>query len=399
MDKDDPAKSDTPSLIANPEFTRRLFTFGCAGAGGALLAQPVSAQTARPGASAPSQGAVAGRTSEFVVDIHAHYVPNLIYSRFEQRRSEFPGVKMMVEGGDKPTYRFQFPGTVPTRPVIPGLSELVERKKTMDAQGINHACLSLWTDLEGYELEPQEGAAWSRFINECFMEELANEPRFSSLAKVPLQDGALAAEVLKEAMAGGFAGAMIGTLPKGAGGGNLDDPSLDPFWEAASQLRAAIYVHPMFAGNDPRLADFDLVNTVGRLVDSSVALGRLLSSGHMLKYPGMSLVASHGGGLLPVSVGRFRRTYEATGRRYADPVAGFEQLYFDTAVYDVAALEFLVARAGADKVMLGTDTPMSIAELDPVGMARAAKLEPDARTAIFSGNAKRVFRLRADCGC
>ena len=399
MDKDDLAKGATPSLTAKPEFTRRLFTFGCAGAGGALLAQPVSAQTARTDTNGRAAGAVGGATSDFVVDIHAHYVPNLVYSRFEQRRSQFPGVKMIVEGGDKPTYRFQFPGTMPTRPVIPGLSELVERKKIMDAQGIDHSCLSLWTDMEGYELEPQEGAAWSRFINECLMEELASETRFSALAKVPLQDGALAAQVLKEAMAGGFAGAMIGTLPKGAGGGNLDDPSLDPFWEAASQLRAAIYVHPMFAGNDPRLADFDLINTVGRLVDSSVALGRLLSSGHMLKYPGMSLVTSHGGGLLPYTVGRFRRTYEATGRRFADPVAGFERLYFDTAVYDVAALEFLVARAGADKVMLGTDTPMSIAELDPVGMVKAARLDPDARTAICSGNAKRVFRLRADCGC
>ena len=335
--------------------------------------------------------------SEFVVDIHAHYVPNLLFARFEDRRGEFPGVKMMVEGGEKPAYRFQFPGTVPTRPVIPPLSELVQRQKTMDAQGVDHACLSLWTDLEGYELEPQEGAAWSRFINECLIEELSVEARFSPIASVPLQDGALAAEVLEEAMAGGFAGVMIGTLPAGAGGGNLDDPSLDLFWEAASRLQAAVYLHPMFLCNEPRLADYDLINTVGRLADSSIALGRLLASGHLLKYPGMSLVASHGGAMLPFALGRFRRMHEATGGKYADPVAGFERLYFDTAVYDVATLEFLIARAGADKVMLGTDAPMSIAELDPVGMVKAARLEPEARTAIFSGNAKRVFRLR--CGC
>ena len=336
--------------------------------------------------------------SEFVVDIHAHYVPNRLFARFEERRSQFPGVIMTVWGGDTPAYRFQFPGSVPTRPVIPALSELVRRKETMDAQGIDHACLSLWTDLEGYELAPEEGAAWSRFINECLIEELADETRFSALASVPLQDGALAAEVLEEALDRGFAGAMIGTLPSGAGGGNLDDPSLDPFWEAASRLQAAIYLHPMFLCNEPRLADYDLINTVGRLADSSIALGRLLASGHLLKYPGMSLIASHGGAMLPFALGRFRRMHEATGGKHADPVAGFERLYFDTAVYDVATLEFLVARAGADKVMLGTDAPMSIAELDPVGMVTAAELPPAARTAIFSGNAKKVFRLRCDCG-
>ena len=164
-------------------------------------------------------------------------------------------------------------------------------------------------------------------------------------------------------------------------------------------MQAAIYLHPMFLCNEPRLADYDLINTVGRLADSSIALGRLLASGHLLKYPGMSLITSHGGAMLPFALGRFRRMHEATGRKHADPVAGFERLYFDTAVYDVANLDFLVARAGADKVMLGTDAPMSIAELDPVGLVTAAALGPKERTAILSGNAKRVFRLRADCGC
>ena len=179
--------------------------------------------------------------SDFVIDIHAHYVPQLLFARFESRHSAFPGVEMLVDASDKaPSYRFKFPGTQPTRPVIAPLSELTERKKAMDAEGIDHAVLSLWTDLEGYELDPAEGLAWSRFINECLRDELVRETRFTPLASVPLQDGAMAAQVLEETMAQGFAGAMIGTLPHGArGGGNLDDPSLDPFWAAASKLGAA----------------------------------------------------------------------------------------------------------------------------------------------------------------
>ena len=339
--------------------------------------------------------------SDLVVDIHAHYVPNLVFERFAACRSSFPSVRMFDEkaANGARAVRFQFPGGEPTRPVIAPLSELVERKRAMDTEGIDHAVLSLWTDLEGYELDASEGVAWSRFINACLHEELASEERFTALASVPLQDGPAAAAVLEEALAQGFGGAMIGTLPHGAQGGNLDAPSLDPFWSTASRLGAAIYLHPMFLCNEPRLADYDLINTVGRLADTSIAIGRLLASGHLLKYSGMNLILSHGGAALPYALGRFRRTYEAAGKKYADPQAGFARLYYDSCVYDSAALEFLVARAGAEKVMLGTDSPMSIAEMHPVALVADARLKAGERTAILGANAKRVFRLRPGCDC
>jgi aminocarboxymuconate-semialdehyde decarboxylase len=295
--------------------------------------------------------------------------------------------------------RFQFPGTAPTRPVIAALSDLAARKNAMAEQRVDHALLSLWTDLEGYELEPDQGLAWSRFINRCLLEDLAGEPCFTPLASVPLQHGALAAQVLEEALAQGFAGAMIGTLPQGAGGGNLDSASLEPFWAAASRLGAAIYLHPMFLCNEPRLADYDLINTVGRLADTTIAVGRLLSSGLLERYPGMNLVLSHGGAALPLALGRFRRTFQAAGRKYGDPDSGFARLFFDSCVYDAEALAFLVSRAGAERVMLGSDAPMSIAEPDPVGLVDGVALRAQEREAICGGNARRVFRLRSDCAC
>lgn len=295
--------------------------------------------------------------------------------------------------------RFQFPGAPATRPVIAALSDLPARKRDMQAEGIDHALLSLWTDLEGYELVPEEGLAWSRFVNRCLLDALADESCFTPLASVPLQDGRLAAEVLEEALAQGFAGVMIGTLPHGAGGGNLDDASLDPFWSAASRLQAAVYLHPMFLCNEPRLADYDLINTVGRLADTTIAVGRLLSSGVLQRHPGLKLVLSHGGAALPLALGRFRRTYDAAGRKYADPVDGFGRLFFDTCVYDPDALTFLIARSSAERVMLGSDAPMSIAEQHPVRLVDSVPLRAHERAAILGGNARKVFRLRSDCGC
>ena len=52
----------------------------------------------------------------------------------------------------------------------------------------------------------------------------------------------------------------------------LDDAQLDPFWDAASKLRAGVFLHPMFLCGEPRLADYDLVNAIGRVADTSIAV-------------------------------------------------------------------------------------------------------------------------------
>jgi len=330
-----------------------------------------------------------------IIDIHAHYLPQLLYERFDAAAAAFPGVKLLR--GEKGT-RLQFPGGEATRPISPKLSDLGERRNWMDKNGIDHQLVGGWLDSFGYELAADEGLAWSNFINACMREALAEEKRFTPLATVPLQDGKLAAEVLGEAMEAGFGGIMIGTLPKGLGG-VLDDPQLDPFWQAASKLQAAVFLHPMFLCGEPRLADYDLVNAIGRVADTSIAVARLLFSGHLLKYPGMKLVLSHGGAALPLVLGRLARNFTIAQGKYADPRKGFEALYFDSVVFDDDALRFLAAKAGAAKIMLGSDMPFPIGDVEPCKVVHAAGFGAAQRASILGGNAQAVFRIRRDCWC
>ena len=330
-----------------------------------------------------------------IIDIHAHYLPQLLYERFDAAAAAFPGVKLLR--GEKGT-RLQFPGGEATRPISPKLSDLGERRNWMDKNGIDHQLVGGWLDSFGYELAADEGLAWSNFINSCMREALAEEKRFTPLATVPLQDGKLAAEVLGEAMEAGFGGIMIGTLPKGLGG-VLDDPQLDPFWQAASKLQAAVFLHPMFLCGEPRLADYDLVNAIGRVADTSIAVARLLFSGHLLKYPGMKLVLSHGGAALPLVLGRLARNFTIAQGKYADPRKGFEALYFDSVVFDDDALRFLAAKAGAAKIMLGSDMPFPIGDVEPCKVVHAAGFGAAQRASILGGNAQAVFRIRRDCWC
>ena len=330
-----------------------------------------------------------------IIDIHAHYLPQGLYQRFDAEAAKFPGVQLLR--GEK-GMRLQFPGGEATRPISPKLSDLAERRSWMDQNGIDHQLVGGWLDSFGYELPAHEGLAWSRFINDCMRDGLAGEPRFTPLATVPLQDGVLAAQVLGEAMEAGFGGVMIGTLPKGLGG-VLDDPQLDPFWELASRLQAGVFLHPMFLCGEPRLADYDLVNAIGRVADTSIAVARLLFSGHLLRFPGMKLVLSHGGAALPLVLGRLARNFAIAQGKYADPRKGFEALYFDSIVFDADALRFLAAKAGTDRIMLGSDMPFPIGDMEPCKVVQTAGFGAAEGEAILGGNAQGVFRIRPDCWC
>lgn len=328
-----------------------------------------------------------------VIDIHAHFTPKLVTERFDAHAASFPDVKLIRN--DK-GIAFQFPGAQPTRPMMPKLSDLADRQTWMDSNGIDHQIVGGWLDSYGYELPPAQGLAWSRFLNDCMWEQFRDERRFSPLATVPLQDGKLAAEVTAQAHERGFAGIMVGTLPHGERGGNLDDPALDPFWDTVAKLGVAVVMHPMFVCGEPRLADYDMVNAVGRLVDSTIAVSRLLFSGHLLKHAGMKFVLCHGGGALPYALGRLARSHQAQQGKAADPRAGFANMYFDSCVFDPDALDYLIGKSGVERIMLGSDAPFPIGDPMPLKILAGAKLSEAQKELIVSSTAQRVFRVRDD---
>ena len=169
-----------------------------------------------------------------IIDAHAHFVPPAFLDEAASGRRTFPSVKVAVENGG---FRFAFAGDNAKRPVPPGMSDADKRRKWLADHGIDKQVVGGWLDVFGYDIPAEEGADWSRYFNEHMLKGVKPHPFLVPLATVPLQSGKHAAKVLEEALDPGFPGAMIGTQPKGATG-VLDDPDLDPFWEAASRRKA-----------------------------------------------------------------------------------------------------------------------------------------------------------------
>lgn len=324
-----------------------------------------------------------------IIDTHAHFIPQPMLEALKKNVSKFPSVELLAENDE---FKLAFAGGPLTRAISPKLRNTEQRLEWMECQHVDAQVAGGWLDSFGYELPNEEGAEWSRFMNEFLLAGAESTSCIKALATVPLQNGILAAKVLEEAFDAGFKGVMIGTQPNG-NSGNLDDPNLDPFWEAASSLKATIYLHPMFGCGDPRLHDYGMMNAVGRGTDTTTAVSRLLFSGHLLKYSGMNLVLSHGGGAIPYMMGRLARNYDIHPGQFANPMEGFKELFFDSVLFDPEALKYLCNLAGADKIVLGSDYPFPIGDLEPTKIIKDAGLGEQETKMILGETAARLFAI------
>lgn len=306
-------------------------------------------------------------------DAHAHMVPRSLLESLAGARSDFPNVAVIPH---ESTYRVAFNGGEPTRPVSPGLFDLGRRRAWMTDNGIQHQLVGGWLDIFGYDLPPREGAAWAETVTAALRAEAGEGGEFTALGTVPLQDPELAASAVKAQAADGVPGIMIATR---AAGRELDDPAFEPLWAAADEAGAIVYLHPGFGGASPRYRDFGLLNGLARLEDTTVCLARLLYTGVPARWPRIKFVVAHGGAALPYVLGRLARNHTVNAETTEDPLESFSRLYFDSVVFDPQALEFLIAKAGADKILLGSDYPFPIGDLSPREVL-AALSESDRRT-------------------
>jgi len=324
-----------------------------------------------------------------IIDCHAHIVPPTLLDAIRVDKASFPSIKLIEEGS---SLGFSFAGNKPTRPVSKPLSDIVARLAWLDTNKIDRQVVGGWLDMFAYEIPVEEGLRWSRLINTHLARLAKEQPRFIPLATVPLQDGARAAEVLKEAHSQGFKGAMIGTQPKGRGG-VLDDPSLLPFWETANSLGSIIFIHPVFESGDDRVHDYGMANAVGRITDTLIAMSRLIYAGHVTRFANMKVVAGIGGAALPYVIGRLRRNYSLDKDKLGDPDAALAAMYYDTIVQDTRALRYLADIVGSSRIMMGSDMPFPIGDLAPLKIVQETSFSDAERTGINGGVVQKLFGL------
>lgn len=226
----------------------------------------------------------------------------------------------------------------------------------------------------------------------------AHPDTFAGLATVPMQAPELAAQELRRAMGKpGICGAMIGSHVNGK---TLDDPALEPLWEAANETRAFILVHPMNAVGVPGIDSYYLKNLIGNPLDTTVAAACLVFGGVLDRYPQISFCMCHGGGFTPYQSGRFVHGWkvrpEPKQRLANSPQASLDRLLYDTILHDREPLAFLLRQVGARRVFLGSDYPFDMGQYDTVELVRSLPISEADKDLVLGAGARELLGLNAE---
>ncbi|GLZ48153.1 hypothetical protein Acsp06_43380 [Actinomycetospora sp. NBRC 106375] len=237
------------------------------------------------------------------------------------------------------------------------------RLRDMDAEGVAVQVVSPVPVTLDHTAPAAGALEQARAQNAFFAALVAEAPdRFRALGAVPLQDvDAAVGELRRCVLDLGFAGVEIGGR---VGALELADPQLAPFFDAADELGAVVFVHPVDEVLDPRLARAGLAFGVGMPCETATAAASLLTAGTLADRPGVRLCLAHGGGALPSILPRVAHGQTLAGAP-ATALDRARDLWCDSLTYDPASLELAVARFGADHVVLGTDYPFAAREQPP----------------------------------
>jgi predicted TIM-barrel fold metal-dependent hydrolase len=273
------------------------------------------------------------------------------------------------------------------------------RLKGMDAMTIDMEVLSI--NPSWYRKDRDIAAQIVKINNEKLAEVCASRPdRFAAFASLSLQYPDLAVQQLETAVKKqGLKGAAIGGSVLGE---DFSSERFHPVWAKAEELGAVLFIHPQ--STPPLAARFKgngwLANTIGNPLDTTIALQHLIFEGTLDKYPGLKIIAAHGGGYLPSYAPRSDHACFVSPQNCnpdiklkKKPTEYLNQLYFDALVFTPEALRHLVAQVGASQIVLGTDHPIPWEEHPVDHVFATTTLSDKDKAAILGGNAARLFGM------
>ena len=323
------------------------------------------------------------------IDFHNHFYPDA-YIRELKKEKGYASVSTDKEG------RLLIHYTGDYNVVVGSHIDIGQRLKDMDRNDIDVQVLTLTTP--GVEREsPARGVKLARLTNDGFAEIIEKHPdRFTALSTLPLQDPAAAVDELERSVTElGLRGAM---LLSNVNGRPLDSKEFQPVYEKAVKLDVPMYIHPTSPINHTGMDDYRLVPMIGFGIDTSLAVLRLVFSGTMKRLPKLKLVASHVGGVFPFLRGRIETCYNAYPECKVNieepPSTYLRRVWMDSIIYDNGVLASALAFSGAEKMMLGTDHPHQIGDIENA-VQRIRDLNiPDAdKELILGGNAEKLLKL------
>lgn len=249
---------------------------------------------------------------------------------------------------------------------------------------------------------------WTRDNNDVVARTVAMHPtRFRGVGSLPQQAGrpveSLFDEIDRVVDELGFVGVLVNPDP--SEGMNTSPPMGDPYWyplyEKLCALDLPAHIHSGQCCNGRETYDEHF------MAEEGLAITSVYRAGVFDRFPDLKLMISHGGGPIPFQIGRWRSHREMARANGVVPKDAprfddiLRKFWFDTVVHNPDSLDLLFKRVGHDRCCFGTERPGSGGGIDPDSgrpyddikpmIEGLASLDDAAKTAIFEGNARRLF--------
>lgn len=314
------------------------------------------------------------------IDLHSHVIPPTLIDAIRKEPARFA---MKIEARDG---KLHFERRGKLSEMEPEFYDVEAKLAAMDRMGLEISVLSVAPGAYFYALSPDAGLAAARLNNDGIAQMVAKYPaRLRGMATLPMQDvDAAIVELERAVKEHEFKAVELGTSVEGA---QLADARFRPLLKTIEQLGCFVFAHPYTCAASGGMDGFELFNTVGYPLDTTLMVANLMFSGALDDLQTLRIVLAHGGGFVPYQIGRFERGHQqrpaASARTSSSPQEMLKRFYFDALTHDPQSTRHLINRVGADRIVIGTDNPFNMGYEQPLAALDATPgLTADERAAI-----------------
>jgi len=323
------------------------------------------------------------------IDFHCHFYPEEYLRRLEASQGD-----VRIEKNDKGE-RIILSMGAKAGPVTEDFFDIEVRLDKIKQNRIDMQVLT--TPHPGIDrFTPDESAEMSRIINDGLAKVVKKYPgNFQALAMLPLIDTKFALAELERAIFElGLKGICMLT---NVAGQTLDSAFLFPIYERAQELRVPIFIHPTTPVGAQVMKEWRLAIILGFEFDIMLSATRLAYAGVLESFPELDFVIAHLGAGIPFLAGRI-------DRGYYDPTCGIKtkrptstllkELYTDAVSFYQPALKLAHEFFGPERIVLGSDFPLPIGDLQAAVPSIEEMNIPQAdKELILGGNVRRLLNI------
>lgn len=241
-----------------------------------------------------------------------------------------------------------------------------------------------------YWAKPLDCLELSEFLNDHIAGLSDRYPKnYIGLGTVPMQDAELAVKELERCKKIGIKGIQIGSNINDE---NLNEDRFYPIFEACERLSLAVLVHPWNMMGQKHMQRYWLPWLVGMPAETSRAVCSMIFGGIFEKLPKLRVMFAHAGGSFLPTIGRIQHGFDCRPDLVAidnqiNPRSYLGKFWVDSVTHDPLMLEYVLKLQGSKKVMLGSDYPFPLGDLEIGKFIEEMNLPEEVKEDIFNNAA------------